>query len=108
MLEVLVLVSFWESDNMGASKQLSSDLKTKIINCYESYLSRLFFPTVRSVLQKWNAPGTELRMAMDKPQTTSSEQQENLVADGWVDLHNPVHFAPGKAYWTGDWVAWGM
>ena len=88
---------------MGASKQLSTDLKTKIINYYElgegyKKLSGRFglsISTVRNVVQKWKATGTVLvkercgrpkkiqerhrrrmvRMVTDKPQ---------LAADGVV------------------------
>ena len=109
---MLVLGSFLESGNLGASKQFSTDLKSKIINYYEleegyKKLSGRFglsIATVRNVVQKWKATGTVLvkerygrlkkiqerhrrrmvRMVTDKPQTTSRELQEHLAADGVV------------------------
>lgn len=98
---MLVPGSFSESGSMGASKQFSTDLKTKIIHYYElgegyKKLSGRFAPsvsTVRNLVQKWKATGTVLvkkrcgrpkkisarhrqrmvRMVTDKPQTTSEE-----------------------------------
>lgn len=99
---------------MGASKQLSNDLKTKIVQQYglgEGYkkLSRRFqlsVSTVRNVIRKWKATGTVLvkarsgrpgkitkrqrrrmvRMVKDNPQITSKELQGHLAADG-VTVH---------------------
>lgn len=97
----------------GASKQLSTDLQTKIIDYYEigevyKKLSGRFglsVSTVRNVVQIWKATGTVLvqercgrpekkilerlgrrmdRMVTDKPQTNSRELQERLAAEGVV------------------------
>ena len=68
MQVVLLFDSPLNSGKMGASKQLSNDLKTKIVQQYglgEGYkkLSRRFqlsVSTVRNVIKKWKATGTFL------------------------------------------------
>uniref|UniRef100_A0A8B9GVB7 Cyclic nucleotide gated channel subunit alpha 1b n=1 Tax=Astyanax mexicanus TaxID=7994 RepID=A0A8B9GVB7_ASTMX len=95
---------------MGLSKQLSNDLKTKIVqhSCSgEGYkkLSQRFnlsVSTVRNIVRKWKTTGTVLvnprsgrprkiserqrrrmvRTVKDNPQTTSKELQHHLAADG--------------------------
>lgn len=114
MQVVLLFDSPLNSGKMGASKQLSNDLKTKIVQQYglgEGYkkLSRRFqlsVSTVRNVIKKWKATGTVLvkarsgrprkiserqrrrmvRMVKDNPQTTSKDLQGHLAADG-VTVH---------------------
>lgn len=114
-MPVLILFdSPLKSCNMGASKQLSDDLKTKIIQHYglgEGYkkLSKRFqlsVSTVRNIVRKWKATGTVLvkprsgrpskiperqrrrmvRMVKNNPQTTSKDLQGYLAADG-VAVH---------------------
>ena len=111
MQVVLLFDSPLNSGKMGASKQLSNDLKTKIVQQYglgEGYkkLSRRFqlsVSTVRNVISKWKATGTVLvnarsgrpgkitkrqrrRMVKDNPQTTSKDRQGHPAADG-VTVH---------------------
>ena len=96
---MLVLGSFLESGNIGASKQLSTDLKTKIIHYYElgegyKKLSGSFglsISTVRngrpqeqSLLRKDVVGRKKYRKGTDKPHTTSRELQDHLAADGVV------------------------
>ncbi|KAL2088708.1 hypothetical protein ACEWY4_015607 [Coilia grayii] len=114
-MPVLILFdSPLKSCNMGASKRLSDDLKTKIIQHYglgEVYkkLSKRFqlsVSTVRNIVRKWKATGTVLvkprsgrpskiperqskrivRMIKNNPQTTSKDLQGCLAADG-VAVH---------------------
>lgn len=114
MQVVLLFDSPLKSGNMGASKQLSNDLKTKIVQHYglgEGYkkLSQRFqlsVSTVRNIVRKWKATGTVLvkarsgrprriserqrrrmvRMVKYNPQTTSKDLQGHLAADG-VTVH---------------------
>uniref|UniRef100_A0A3Q2PWK9 Tc1-like transposase DDE domain-containing protein n=1 Tax=Fundulus heteroclitus TaxID=8078 RepID=A0A3Q2PWK9_FUNHE len=99
---------------MGTSKQLSNDRKTKIVqhsHSGEGYkkLSQRFklsVSTVRNIVRKWKTTGTVLvkprsgrprkiserqrrsmvRMVKDNPQTTSTDLQHHLAADG-VTVH---------------------
>uniref|UniRef100_A0A673XKP2 Tc1-like transposase DDE domain-containing protein n=1 Tax=Salmo trutta TaxID=8032 RepID=A0A673XKP2_SALTR len=99
---------------MGASKQLSNDLKTKIVQHYgleEGYKKlsqrcKLSVSTVRNIVRKWKTTGTVLvkarsgrpskiserqrrrmvRTVKNSPQTTSKDLQHHLAADG-VTVH---------------------
>lgn len=99
---------------MGASKQLSNDLKTKITEHYDlgegykklSQRFQLSVSDVRNIVRKWKATGTVLvkarsgrprkiserqrrrmvRMVKNNPQTTSKDLQDHLASDG-VDVH---------------------
>src|SRR4029434_7740453 len=112
--DVLLFDSPLKSGNMGASKPLSNDLKTKIVqHCGlgegSTKLSQRFqlsVSTVRNIIKKWKATGTVLvkarsgrprkiskrqrrrmvRMVKDNPQTTSKDLQDHLAADG-VTVH---------------------
>ncbi|CAJ0951707.1 unnamed protein product [Ranitomeya imitator] len=103
-----------KSGIMGSSKQLSNDLKTKIIqhSCsgegYKKLSQRFNLPisTVRNIVRKWKNTGTVLvkarsgrprktsqrqrrrmvRSVKDNPQTASRELQHQLAADG-VTVH---------------------
>ena len=107
-MQVVVLFdSPLKSGNMGASKQLSNDLKTKIVQHYgleEGYKKLLerFKLSVSTVRKKWKAIGTVLvkarsgrphkiserqkrrmvRTVKNSPQTTSKDLQHHLAADG--------------------------
>ena len=68
-MQVVVLFdSSLKSGNMGASKQLSNDLKTKIVLHYglrEGYKKlsqryKLSVSTVRNIVRKWKTTGTVL------------------------------------------------
>ena len=99
---------------MGVSKQLSNDLKTKIVHRHglgEGYrkLSQRFqlsVSTVRNIVRKWKTTGTVqvkarrgrprkisnnqkrrmLRTVRVKPQTSNKDLQHDLAADG-VTVH---------------------
>lgn len=101
-----------KSGNMGASKQLSNDLKTKIVLHYglgEGYKKlsqryKLSVCTVMNIVRKWKTTGTVLvkarsgrphkilerqrmvRTVKNSPRTTSKDLQHQLAADG-VTVH---------------------
>ena len=88
MQVVLLFDSPLNSGKMGASKQLSNDLKTKIVQQYglgEGYkkLSRRFqlsVSTVRNVIKKWKATGTVLVKARSgRPRKISEGQRQRMV-----------------------------
>ena len=66
MQVVLFFASSLKSGNMGASKQLSNDLKTKIVQHHglgEGYKKlaqrfKLSVSTVRNIVRKWKTTGT--------------------------------------------------
>ena len=68
MQVVVIFDSPLESGNMGASKQLSNDLKTKIVlhyglgEGYKKLLQRykLSVSTVSNIVRKWKTTGTVL------------------------------------------------
>lgn len=107
-MQVVVLFdSPLKSGNMGASKQLSNDLKTKIVQHYgleEGYKKlsqrcKLSVSTVRNIVRKWKTTGTVLvkarsgrpskiserrrmvRTVKNSPQTTSKDLHHHLAAD---------------------------
>ena len=114
MQVVLLFASSLKSGNMGASKQLSNDLKTKIVQHqglgegYKKLAQRfqLSVSTVRNIVRKWKTTGTVVvkarsgrpRKISDKqrrrmvravklnPQTSSKDLQHDLAADG-VTVH---------------------
>lgn len=103
---------------MGASKQLSNDLKTKIVQRYgleEGYKKlsqrcKLSVSTVRNIVWKWKTTGTVLvkarsgrpskiserqrrrmvRTVKNSPQTTSKNLQHHLAADGVTVHHSTI------------------
>ena len=100
---------------MGSSKQLSEELKNRIIKYskdgegYKKLSSRLIIPvsTVRNIVKKWQERGTVkvksrcgrlrkiserlvrsmVRNVSEKPQTTSKELQQHLASMG-VSVHH--------------------
>ena len=114
MQVVLLFASSLKSGNMGALKQLSNDLKTKIVQHHglgEGYKKlaqrfKLSVSTVRNIVRKWKTTGTVVvkarsgrpRKISDRqrrrmvrtvklnPQTSSKDLQHDLAADG-VTVH---------------------
>lgn len=83
-MQVVVLFdSPLKSGNMGASKQLSNDLKTKIVQHYgleEGYKKlsqrcKLSVSTVRNIVRKWKTTGTVLVKARSGRPSKISERQ---------------------------------
>ena len=131
MQVVLLFESTLKSGNMGASKHLSNDLKTKIVQHYglgEGYkkLSQRFqlsVSIVRNIMRKWKTTDTVLvkarsgrprkiserqrrrmvRTVKDNPQTTSKDLQHHLAADGvTASFNNSAYFAQGEAVREND------
>ncbi|KAI4884029.1 hypothetical protein NFI96_019554 [Prochilodus magdalenae] len=103
-----------KSRSMGVSKQLSNDLKTKIVHCHglgEGYRKLTWrfqhsVSTVRNIVRKWKTTGTVqvkarsgrprkisnkqkrrmLRTVRVNPQTSTKDLQHDLAADG-VTVH---------------------
>lgn len=116
MQVLLPFESPMKSGNMGASKQLSNDLKAKIVQHYglgEGYkkLSQRFqlsVSTVRNIVRKWRTTDTVrvkarsgrprkiserqrmVRTVKDNPQTTSKDLQHHLAADGVTVHHSTI------------------
>lgn len=82
MQVVLLFDSPLKSGNMGASKQLSNDLKKNVKHyglgeCYKKLSQRfqLSFSTVRNIVRKWKAAGTVVVKARSGAPRKISERQ---------------------------------
>src|SRR4029434_2402739 len=108
---MLLFDSPLNSGNMGSSKQLSDDLKTKIVQQYslgEGYkkLSRRFqlsVSTVRNVIKKWKATGTVLVKArsgrtrkISEAKAKDGQNGQRLPSDHFKSgsLHKSATLAP--------------
>ena len=102
-----------KSGNMGASKQTSNDLKSKIVQHYGfragykklSHRFQLSVSIVRNIVRNWKTTGT-FRVKNSQRQPTDHLQRPTTSSCcRWCHcalFNNPAHFAQGEAVRESD------